>query len=204
MKAVCPQCRRSMARSFRHNEIYQTRDHILPFDRGGSDKYHGLARNIRPMCNECNNLTAAAGHCIAALACARSVARSTAKSAVIDVLREWGFPLLVAKMKMQFENSENLRRLKALHDRAEQARRKAEADRREMKIANLTAQQWEKDRRAAEAARLPKACVIAKTIEQALDEIDINEFVYPQDTPEKVAWNLAVLARHGYALEATA
>jgi hypothetical protein len=71
----CPYCRRPMVNPGRNPALRGHRpslDHILPRSWGGAD----IAENYRTCCVECNENRAIAGHCPAALACARSVARS--------------------------------------------------------------------------------------------------------------------------------
>lgn len=51
----------------------RSRDHILPQERGGRDLLYGDVINIVIMCQACNEIRAAAGHCWAMVACAVAV-----------------------------------------------------------------------------------------------------------------------------------
>jgi len=78
-----------MTKPGRNRARAPTRDHIFPKTWGGTND----AENIRIVCRRCNMDRALAGHCIGALACARSVARSEGATAE-DVLRYWRLPRL--------------------------------------------------------------------------------------------------------------
>lgn len=89
----CPQCGRAMLVNPIGGDIShpwrQSRDHILPRERGGTRFIHGRTRNIRLMCQECNGLLAACLHCVGAVACARDVAQARGTK-VGTVLNQWG------------------------------------------------------------------------------------------------------------------
>lgn len=87
--AFCPYCGEWMTRRGRNRARSATRDHICPQAWGGPD----IAENRRIVCRQCNGDRALAGHCIAALACARAVAQSTGATAE-QVLRYWRLPRL--------------------------------------------------------------------------------------------------------------
>jgi hypothetical protein len=53
-----------------------TRDHILPRAWGGRLIIHDDVSNWRWMCRRCNGRRAAAGHCLAALACIEAIAET--------------------------------------------------------------------------------------------------------------------------------
>lgn len=81
--ALCRLCGSRMTVSGEHRA---SADHILPKERGGSFRMfpdrpraeapqdRGYVRNHRIMCQRCNGLLAACGHCVAALASVRAVA----------------------------------------------------------------------------------------------------------------------------------
>lgn len=50
-----------------------TVEHLLPKSRGGRTEQYDGYWNVRLACRQCNELRSAAGHCMAALACARAV-----------------------------------------------------------------------------------------------------------------------------------
>jgi hypothetical protein len=82
----CPYCRAPMTRNHQHRR--PSNDHILPASWGGPDDLE----NYRVCCSGCNGLRALAGHCVAALACARAVAR-TNRTHTLDVLNRWKLPI---------------------------------------------------------------------------------------------------------------
>jgi hypothetical protein len=85
----CPYCGRAIRgwETGAHNEWAATRDHIFPKAWGGAN----TADNIRIVCNACNVLRGAAGHCLGALACVRAVAGAGYRSE-IAILRAWALP----------------------------------------------------------------------------------------------------------------
>lgn len=96
----CPQCQVRMVHNvggIQHSRSDVTRDHILPRSRGGGNRIHGDVRNTRIMCQECNELTAKCHQCVAALACAATVARDTERTARV-VLKDWRMGYVVDAM----------------------------------------------------------------------------------------------------------
>jgi hypothetical protein len=89
----CPQCGERMLPS---TDIQRrrrwSRDHIFPREMGGAflmDPHpDGPTRNWRVMCQGCNEQLAVCGHCVAALACARTVAADLNRSAE-SIARRW-------------------------------------------------------------------------------------------------------------------
>ena len=76
----CPQCGKPMRdyHGMMGSSPYRmSRDHIRPREWGGTVRTYGDTRNVRVMCQDCNGLIAACGHCAAAAACVRDVARQT-------------------------------------------------------------------------------------------------------------------------------
>lgn len=67
----------------------RSRDHICPTSWGGPNR----ADNIRHVCQDCNSLRAACGHCIGALACARAVAADIGQRPLTIIVR-WNLPRL--------------------------------------------------------------------------------------------------------------
>lgn len=61
-----------------------TVDHLLPRERGGVN----VPSNVVLSCQRCNELRAAAGHCLGALACARTVLPYPTISSVTLWLRQ--------------------------------------------------------------------------------------------------------------------
>lgn len=90
MTAICPQCGEIMLPSDwdTAHPKRMSRDHILPRARGGQWILHGDTVNWRLMCQECNGIIAAVGHCAGAAACVRAVAQDTCERWP-EVLRAW-------------------------------------------------------------------------------------------------------------------
>jgi hypothetical protein len=75
--------RSHQGRRARHDQM-PSRDHILPAAWGGQ----WADDNLRLCCVGCNGLRAMAGHCPAALACARDVGRAT-RLGTLHILNRW-------------------------------------------------------------------------------------------------------------------
>lgn len=87
LRGRCPRCRSPYegGTSAIHRK---SRDHILPQARGGRLFIHGGVSNVEVMCQACNSLRAACGHCWGVVACVLTVAM--AQSVVAStILRRW-------------------------------------------------------------------------------------------------------------------
>jgi hypothetical protein len=77
MAYQCCYCRREMVRSKgRGNKNYggerrASKDHVLPSEWGGDT----VPDNLRRCCQACNQLRAAVGHCVGAMACVMHIAK---------------------------------------------------------------------------------------------------------------------------------
>ena len=86
----CPYCKRPMTSGKKvNNPTRASRDHILPRQWGGLDSWgtEHAPRNLRWCCQECNNLRAAVGHCIGALACLATV--TPHKASWLVIAQQW-------------------------------------------------------------------------------------------------------------------
>lgn len=94
----CPYCRRPMIKSKgRPNETHRfaTRDHIMPQEWGGDN----AKDNIRPCCQKCNQLRAACGHCVGAMACVLTVARTERLDHNV-IAKRWGLLYLATLIQI--------------------------------------------------------------------------------------------------------
>lgn len=97
----CPYCRGLMLlteRGERNDPRRMSRDHILPRQWGGA-RLDGIANNRRFVCQHCNQMRAAVGHCVGALACVRVVAEDRCVL-LREVLREWKMHEKVAQIRI--------------------------------------------------------------------------------------------------------
>ena len=88
MSAHCPRCGKRYA--YGMNEPHRrSRDHILPLSRDGRRgvMIHVDVRNIEEMCQSCNGLRAACGHCWGAVACVKAVTENPDQAAA--TMRRW-------------------------------------------------------------------------------------------------------------------
>src|SRR5579859_4677416 len=79
----CPYCGHQMTFPGRDGRMgVRTRsvDHIMPREWGGDN----TSENRRIVCRTCNELRAAAGHCLGALACARAVSQNAHPQYVLN------------------------------------------------------------------------------------------------------------------------
>ncbi len=79
---TCPLCSSKYAGEGHslHHPMRRSRDHILPRIRGGVFRMYGDTRNLRQMCQRCNERLAKSGFCIGAYACIDSVAKDISKA----------------------------------------------------------------------------------------------------------------------------
>ncbi len=89
-------------------------DHRLPRSRGASRLPDGV-NNFRTMCQACNGLLAAAGHCVGAVACLRAVSDDMC-STPVAVFRKWRMSK-VWNTDQEREARKNVGRLKHGHTR---------------------------------------------------------------------------------------
>lgn len=80
----CPVC----CERYDGNQRRKSRDHIVPQIWGGGDFIAGDVRNTRIMCQDCNSWRASAGHCVAALALMRDVAKARGEQ-LKYIAHEW-------------------------------------------------------------------------------------------------------------------
>ena len=81
----CPRC----GMPYNDGPRRMSRDHILPQSRGApqGDTIHGDVRNIEVMCQSCNFLRAACGHCWGAVACMLAITHDLTRIAA--VMQRW-------------------------------------------------------------------------------------------------------------------
>lgn len=143
----------------------ESRDHILPVMWGGKNDIDG-ARNIKVVCQRCNERRAMCLHCVAIVACVEEVAHAT-DSSFDSIFRQWklGYVSLAHEWRPP----------------------KAAAAMLKRRMEKADDMQRSEERRKANAATIDVA--------RQVHRIGIDEFVYPADTPAKRVWNLVTLRR---------
>lgn len=84
----CPRCGMTYTAPW-NSSRRKSRDHILPRERGAGNgsMIHGDVRNVEIMCQECNSLRAACGHCWGAVACVLAISENRAVGAA--TMQRW-------------------------------------------------------------------------------------------------------------------